>query len=60
MRMTDTSMEEPEDDAVERRRNALDEADGTAGSARQTPPDVNEADAAEQSRAVELDDEEYR
>jgi hypothetical protein len=60
MRMTDMSMEEPEDDAVERRRNVLDESDGTAGSARQTPPDVNEADAAEQSRAVELDDEEYR
>jgi hypothetical protein len=60
MRMTDMSMEEPEDDAVERRRNVLDEADGTAGSVRQTPPDVNEADAAEQSRAVELDEEEYR
>ena len=35
-------------------------ADGTAGSGRQTPADVNEADAAEQSRAVELDEEEYR
>jgi len=59
MPMTDMSME-PEDDAVERRRNVLDEADGTAGSVRQTPPDVNEADAAEQSRAVEVDEEEYR
>jgi hypothetical protein len=58
--MTEMSMEEPEDDAVERRRDVLDEADGTAGSGRRTPPDVNEADAAEQSRAVELDDEEYR
>jgi hypothetical protein len=60
MRMTDMSMEEPEDDAVERRRDVLDEADGTAESVRQTPPDVNEADAAEQSRAVDLDEEEYR
>jgi hypothetical protein len=58
--MTEMSMEEPEDDAVERRRDVLDEADGTAGSVRQAPSDVNEADAAEQSRAVELDDEEYR
>ena len=58
--MTDMSMEQPEDDAVERRRDVLDEADGTAGSVRRTPPDVNEADAAEQSRAVELDEEEYR
>jgi hypothetical protein len=58
--MTEMSMEEPGDDAVERRRDVLDEADGTAGSVRQTPADVNEADAAEQSRAVELDDEEYR
>lgn len=58
--MTDMSMEEPEDDAAERRRNVLDDADAAAGPARETPPDVNEADAAEQSRAVELDEEEYR
>jgi hypothetical protein len=58
--MTDMNIEEPEDDAVERRRDVLDEADGTAGSTRETPPDVNEADAAEQSRAVDLDEEEYR
>ncbi len=58
--MTDMNFEEPEDDAVERRRDVLDEADGTAGSARETPSDVNEADAAEQSRAVDLDEEEYR
>ena len=58
--MTDMSMEEPEDDAAERRRNVLDDTDVAAGSARETPPDVNEADAAEQSRAVELDEEEYR
>lgn len=58
--MTDMNIEEPEDDAVERRRDVLYEADGTAGSTRETPPDVNEADAAEQSRAVDLDEEEYR
>jgi hypothetical protein len=58
--MTDMNIEEPEDDAVERRRDVLDEADGTAGSTRETPPDVNEPDAAEQSRAVDLDEEEYR
>ena len=57
--MTDMSMEEPEDDAVERRGMCWTRpTDG--GSVRRTPPDVNEADAAEQSRAVELDDEEYR
>jgi hypothetical protein len=58
--MTDMSIEEPEDDAAEQRRDVVDDADAATGSPRETPPDVNEADAAEQSRAVELDEEEYR
>ena len=58
--MTDMSIEEPEGDAAEQRRDVLDDADATAGYPGETPPDVNEADAAEQSRAVELDEEEYR
>lgn len=58
--MTDMNIEEPEDDAVERRRDVLEDNGAAAGSVHVTPPDVNEADAAEQSRAVELDEEEYR
>jgi len=58
--MTDMNIEEPEDDAAEQRRDVLDDPDAAAGLPRETPPDVNEAHAAEQSRAVELDEEEYR
>jgi hypothetical protein len=58
--MTDMNIEEPEGDAAEQRRDVLDDADPATGFSRETRPEVNEADAAEQSRAVELDEEEYR
>jgi hypothetical protein len=58
--MTERSIEEPEDDAAEQRRSAVTGPDGSAGWIRETPLDVDEADAAEQSRAVEIDEDEYR
>jgi hypothetical protein len=60
--MTDRSMEEPEDDVAEQSRSLLADADSDepAGLEDEPPLDVNEADAAEQERAVELDEDEYR
>jgi hypothetical protein len=51
------SVEEPEDDVAEQRRSVPDD-DQEANDER--PYDVDEADAAEQARAVELDEDEYR
>jgi hypothetical protein len=51
------SVEEPEDDVAEQRRSVAGEDQGEGG---ERPDDVNEADAAEQARAVELDEDEYR
>lgn len=58
--MTDTGMdmEEPEEDVAEQRRRVLDDADQQPPD--EVPLDVDEADAAEQARAVELDEDEYR
>ncbi|HEY2577973.1 MAG TPA: hypothetical protein VGI74_16840 [Streptosporangiaceae bacterium] len=58
--MTDRDLEEPEDDVAEQARPVLADTEGTAEPAREMPLDVNEADAAEQSRAIETDDDEYR
>jgi hypothetical protein len=51
------SVEEPEDDVAEQRRGVAGDDQGAAGEVRY---DVDEADAAEQARAVELDEDEYR
>ena len=52
-------METPEGDAFEQRQEVI--ADDTATGARHEAPfDVDEADAAEQERAVGFDDDDYR
>jgi len=52
-------METPEDDALEQHQEVI--ADETETGARhEVPFDVNEADAAEQERAVGFDDDDYR
>ena len=48
--MTDRSIEEPDEDAVERR--GLADFGGPGGQERERPLDVDEADAAEQQRAL--------
>jgi pyruvate/2-oxoglutarate dehydrogenase complex dihydrolipoamide dehydrogenase (E3) component len=55
--LSELDMETPEDDAIEQHQEVV--ADEVAGVA-QVPFDVDEADAAEQARAVGFDDEDYR
>jgi len=57
--LSELDMETPEGDAVEQHQEVV--ADETVtGLRRELPYDVNEADAAEQDRAVGFDDDDYR
>jgi dihydrolipoamide dehydrogenase len=57
--LSELDMETPEGDAFEQQQELIaDEA--VTGSRREVPFDVNEADAAEQERAVGFDDDDYR
>ena len=57
--LSELDMETPEDDAIEQHQEVV--ADETVPAARhEVPFDVNEADAAEQGRAVGFDDDDYR
>jgi hypothetical protein len=57
--VSELDIETPEDDAIEQHQEVVpDEA--LAGVRREVPFDVNEADAAEQDRAVGYDDDDYR
>jgi len=58
-RVSELDMETPEGDAIEQHQEVIaDEA--VASARREVPFDVNEADAAEQERAVGFDDDDYR
>jgi len=57
--MSELDLETPEDDAIEQSQEVV--ADETVTRLpREIPFDVNEADAAEQERAVGYDDDDYR
>jgi pyruvate/2-oxoglutarate dehydrogenase complex dihydrolipoamide dehydrogenase (E3) component len=57
--LSELDMETPEDDAIEQHQEVV--ADDTVPAARhEVPFDVDEADAAEQERAVGFDDDDYR
>ena len=57
--LSELDMETPEGDAIEQHQEVV--ADEAAGGPRhEVPFDVNEADAAEQERAVDFDDDDYR
>jgi len=57
--LSELDMETPEDDALEQHQELVaDEA--TTAVRHEVPFDVNEADAAEQERAVGFDDDDYR
>ena len=57
--LSELDMETPEDDALEQHQEVI--ADETeTGARREVPFDVDEADAAEQERAVGFDDDDYR
>jgi hypothetical protein len=57
--LSELDIETPEGDAIEQHQEVIaDEA--VASPRREVPFDVNEADAAEQERAVGFDDDDYR
>jgi dihydrolipoamide dehydrogenase len=57
--LSELDMETPEDDAIEQHQELIPD-ETIAGVRREVPFDVNEADAAEQDRAVGYDDDDYR
>jgi hypothetical protein len=57
--MTDRSIEEPADDVAEQSQDVLPDAEETEEPPDEIPLEVDEADAAEQSRVVNLDEDEY-
>jgi pyruvate/2-oxoglutarate dehydrogenase complex dihydrolipoamide dehydrogenase (E3) component len=57
--LSELGMETPEDDAREQRRDVVSDEAVTAAQ-RDVPLDVDEADAAEQARAIGFDDDDYR
>ena len=57
--LSELDMETPEGDAIEQHQEVIEDDTATAAR-REVPFDVDEADAAEQERAVGFDDDEYR
>ena len=57
--LSELDMETPEDDAIEQHQEVVPDETET-GARREVPFDVDEADAAEQERAVGFDDDDYR
>ena len=57
--LSELDMETPEGDAIEQHQEVIED-ESVAGARREVPLDVNEADAAEQERAVGFDDDDYR
>jgi hypothetical protein len=59
--MSESDMEAPTADSVEQRQSAVDDdQESIDDEPGELPLDVNEADAAEQRRTVELDEDDYR
>jgi pyruvate/2-oxoglutarate dehydrogenase complex dihydrolipoamide dehydrogenase (E3) component len=59
-RLSDMSIETPEDDALEQHQELVVDEESLAQGEHQVPFEVNEADAAEQDRSVGFDDDDYR
>ena len=57
--LSELDMETPEGDAIEQQQEVIEDETVT-GARREVPFDVDEADAAEQERAVGFDDDDYR
>ena len=57
--LSELDMETPEGDAIEQHQEVIED-DTVTAARREVPFDVDEADAAEQERAVGFDDDEYR
>ena len=58
--MTDRGMETPLDDALEQQRDVVETDEEPDEQRTELPFDANEADAAEQERTVEDDEDDYR
>jgi hypothetical protein len=62
--MSESDLGKPAPDLAEQRREVIEEREDQPtplpSDAIELPPDVNEADAMEQYREVELDDDDYR
>ena len=57
--MSEQDIETPEDDAFEQHQELIPD-ETVVSTRREAPFDVNEADAADQERAVGYDDDDYR
>jgi hypothetical protein len=58
--VSDMDIEKPPDDALEQERDLVETDDELDDQRSDIPFDVNEADAAEQKRAVDIGDDDYR
>ena len=60
--MSDMGLEQPLDDAVEQNQDVIPDEDepDDRGLPQEIPLEADEADAAEQERALSLDEEDYR
>jgi len=58
--VSDMGMEKPADDALEQDRDVVETGEETGAPRGDVPLDVDEADAADQERAVEIDEDDYR
>jgi hypothetical protein len=58
--VSDMDMEKPSDDAFEQQRDLVETDDELDDQRPDIPFDANEADAAEQKRAVDIGDDDYR
>jgi hypothetical protein len=58
--MTDRGMETPSDDALEQQRDVVETDEEPDEQRPELPFDANEADAAEQERTVQDDEDDYR
>jgi hypothetical protein len=59
-RLSDMDIEKPPDDAFEQERDVVETDEEPLPRRPELPLDANEADAAEQERAVETDEDDYR
>ena len=58
--MTERGIEAPVDDAIEQDQSLRPDDDTQPEWQHEVPLDANEADAAEQGRTVDLDEDDYR
>jgi hypothetical protein len=58
--VSDMDIEKPSDDAFEQQRDLVETDDELDDQRPDIPFDANEADAAEQKRAVDIGDDDYR